>query len=402
MGLIALRYCAYGGFFALAAYFAIQRGVATHPLAWMIIIIGTVLSFATMYVQPELFSFVFMFLIVWLYFFIRSIGVRAWVLCYFFPLIIVVWVNTHGAFVLSAVFFLAVGLGEICNAASGSIKAMPTQLRTHLFLALALCLPALLANPYGYALPLDLISGNFYSSAELKMFAHTIMAYVPTSFSNAPPNYALDYLLLAMVIYVFLLWQLLKLKQIDWVVIFAFLAYSFIFVQFGRATYPLAPVFVFASLDLLTIKTDSWAWPQTPTPKLLIIIFCILSTSLISWRLCIEDACFSHFWGKTSVAVHFPVEEANYIRQMPAVTKVGNFYGDGGYLLYQLWPRQLVMIDPRYFPFKSWFTEYLQFESGHNISQFIATHHADAWLVPHDMLAIMQWFLKLNPRLGLP
>ena len=32
IGLIVLRYLAFGGFFALAAYFAIQRGVAIHPL----------------------------------------------------------------------------------------------------------------------------------------------------------------------------------------------------------------------------------------------------------------------------------------------------------------------------------------------------------------------------------
>ena len=392
MGLIALRYGAYSGFFVLATYFAIQRGVATNPLAWIIIILGTVLSFAAMYVQPELFSFVFMFVLVWLYFFIRGIGVRAWALCYFFPLIIVLWVNAHGAFVLSALFFMAIGLGEICNVAFSSTKAMPTQLRIHLFLALALCLPALLVNPYGYALPLDLISGNFYSISELKMFSQTIMAYLPTFLANAPPDYALDYLLLAMVVYVFLLWQLLKTKQIDWVVIFAFLAYSFLFVQFGRATYPLAPVFVFSSLELLATKTGSWAWPRAKYSRIVIALFSAACICLIAWRVINTTICAGNLWTDPLIATMFPIEEADYIGQLPQVKKLGNTYDEGGYLLYRLWPATQVMIDSRYFPFKPWFEQYMRFENGQDIPKFISEHQADIWFVPHNKDSLMQWF----------
>ena len=240
MGLIVLRYLTFGGFFTLAAYFAIQRGVATNPLTWIIIILGSVLSFAAMLVQPELFSVVLMFITVWLYFFIRYAGVRAWPLCYLFPLILIVWVNSHGGFVLSALFFISVAVGEVLNAGFGLAKAMPIKLRMHFFLALALCLPALLVNPYGYALPLDILSGNFVSTAEMKLYSKIFPPYTPTYLSNSPPSYALDYLLIAMVIYSFLLWQALKNGQIDWVIILPFLAYSFVFVQFERFTYPLA------------------------------------------------------------------------------------------------------------------------------------------------------------------
>ena len=245
VGLIALRYIVLGGFFALAAYFAIQRGVATNPLAWVIIIVGSMLAFAATLVKPELFSFVFMCITVWLYFCIRNIGVKAWALCYLFPLIVIMWVNTHGAFVLSALFFISIGLGEVLNVGFGSPKAMPAKLRIHFFLALALCLPALLVNPYGYALPLDILSGNYLSVSALETFSHTNKAYWPTSAYNTPPNYAIDYLFMAIVIYIFLLWQLLKNQQIDFVSILAFLAYTYLFVQFARSTYPLAPVFVF-------------------------------------------------------------------------------------------------------------------------------------------------------------
>ena len=349
-GLIFLRYLAHGSFFALAVYFAIQRGVAINPLAWIIIILGTVLSFAAMYVQPELFSFVFMFVLVWLYFFIRGIGVRAWALCYLFPLIIVLWVNTHGAFVLSALFFMAIGLGEICNVAFSSTKAMPVQLRVHFFLALALCLPALLINPYGYELPLDIIHDGITHTSGLNTLSHSIIAFLPTFLANAPPDYALDYLLLAMVIYVFLLWQLLKTKQIDWVVIFAFLAYSFLFVQFGRATYPLAPVFVFSSLELLATKTGSWAWPRAKYSRIVVALFSAACICLVAWRVINVAICAGNLWTDPLIATMFPVDEADYIRQLPQVKKLGNTYGEGGYLLYRLWPTTKVMVARAIFP----------------------------------------------------
>ena len=109
IGLLTLRYLVYGGFFTLATYFAVQRGIAANPLSWLIIILGSVLAFNAMLVQPELFSLAFMYVVVWLYFFIRSVGIPARALCYLFPVIMVVWVNSHGAFVLSALFFISVG-----------------------------------------------------------------------------------------------------------------------------------------------------------------------------------------------------------------------------------------------------------------------------------------------------
>ena len=132
---------------------------------------------------------------------------------------------------------------------------MAAQLRGHFFLALGLCLPALLLNPYGYELPLDVTSGKFYSASEREMFAHSIGGWEPTSICNGPPYYAVDYLVAAMAIYLLLSWRPLKHKQIDWVVILAFLGYSFLYVIFIRATYFWPQCSYSPNLDQWRIKT---------------------------------------------------------------------------------------------------------------------------------------------------
>ena len=253
--------------------------------------------------------------------------------------------------------------------------------------------PALLLNPYGYELVLDIIRDYIFGTAGLKIIFANANAYTPTYAINTAPNYPIDYLLMAMASYVFLLWQPLRTRQIDWVVILAFFAYSLLFLQFARATYPLAPVFVFASIDLLASKTNSWAWPCTQTAKLLITAVCLLCIGIIGWRSVTAAVCIGNICSD-SITITYPVEEANYIQRLPTVRRIGNTDPDGGYLLYQLWPDKLVMIDTRGFPFQSWYAQYLPFDRGQEVQKFIDGHKAEVWLIPHDHIALMQWFLS--------
>ena len=338
IGIFTLKCFAYIGFFALAVYFALRGEHRLNPLIWVIISLGMVLAFVAQIAPLELFSFVFMYITVFVYFFIRAIGAKAWAICYLFPIIAILWVNSHGAFILSAAFFLSISCGEILNIWFGSPKALPAPLRIHFFIALALCLPALLLNPYGYELPLNIISGKFYSTSELETFAHAIGGWEPTSAHNVPPYYAIDYLLAAMAIYVILIWQPLQYKHVDWVAMLAFLAYSFLYVKFTRATYFLAPVFVFISLDLLTYQENRWIWPQALIPKLMIAVLCVLSVGIIDWRGVDAARCADKLWTGSMATSMLPVEEAEYIRQVPKLKKLGNTYNESGYFLYQLWP----------------------------------------------------------------
>ena len=113
-------------------------------------------------------------------------------------------------------------------------------------------------------------------------------------------------------------------------------------------------------------------------------------------------ACGVSLWTDPVIAATFPVEEADYIQQRPKIKKLGNTYDTGGYLLYRLWPTTQVMIDPRGFPFKAWIEQYMCFENGQNIQQFVAEHKVDAWFIPHDRTQLMQWFIMHQPNTWIP
>ena len=120
----------------------------------------------------------------------------------------------------------------------------------------------------------------------------------------------------------------------------------------------------------------------------------MLCAGLIGWRVLNTAICAGNLWTDPVVAATFPVEEAAYIQQMPKVTRLGNTYGEGGYLMYQLWPTTKVMIDPRLFPFRSLFVQEYRFELGQDIQPFVDQYKADAWFIPHNITVLIRWFFS--------
>ncbi|MCU7875795.1 MAG: hypothetical protein KZQ84_03190 [Candidatus Thiodiazotropha sp. (ex Lucinoma borealis)] len=399
-GLFILKYAVFLGIFLLALHFALKRGVANHPLTWLIILTGFGICLPSSIIKPELFSLYFMVVVIWLYYHIRVAGVRAWRLVYLFPLIITVWANTHGAFFLCALFFAATIMGELLNIKYSPDQAMPERLRRHYFYALLICIPAILVNPYGIELLFSIV--NLVITEGAQAYSSRIGAYQPTSIFNAPPYYMLDYMILAMVIFVVLLWQKMKLRQTDWVVILSFLAYCLLFVQMVRTTYYLSPVFMFAALDMLGFKEKSSLWPNKNIGKNMIVVLSGAAIGFLVWRIAyyeksIIDDPVGRFEAMQVVAHRFPKVEADYIESNLQGDKVGNVYDDGGYLIYRLWPEKKVLIDPRYFPFKAWIGGYFRFASeAKGIPKFLSTMKADYWLINYEKIKLFEWFSKSN------
>ncbi len=392
-GLIFLRYGAFFLIFLLGWRYAITRGIAAHPMTWTIILLGLALTWQAPLIKTELFTTAFFVIVVWLYFHMRYKGDQAWWMAYLLPLILAIWVNVHGAFVIASIFFVAAAIGEILNTKFCPNQAMPPRLKKHFFIALALCFPAILITPFGYDLPYLIISEILTH----KGFHGRISGYIPTFLFNIAPYYLLDYMLIAMMLFVFLIWQKLKHRQTDWTVILAFLGYCAIYTQLARVTFFLGPVFLFSSLDLLAEKKDSWAWTSSNTRKSILIVLCILITSLIGVRTVTNNICRLSSYKNGikqafGISLSFPIDETEYIKKNLSGKKIGNMYRDGGYLEYHLWPEKKTLIDTRYFPFRSWINDYFDFVDGKNISQFVNNNHADYWLVNYKFINPFNWF----------
>jgi hypothetical protein len=394
-GLITVRFCVYSLIFLLGWSYAIKRGIARNPLTWVIILVSLALVVPSFTVKPSLLSLSIMTITVWLYFYIRSTGDPARYLVYIFPLILMIWVNVHGGFIISSPFFILVGIGEFLNRKFSPRLSMPPVLQRHFFLALLMCGVAIFITPYGYKLPLDIIKLVLVQDVS---FIGRIAEYNPTFVVNTPPHYLLDYLILAMFIFIFLIWQQLKNRKIDWVVILVFITYCSLFTQMARLTSFLGPVFLFVGLDLLAYKEASWAWPNSRVKKFLLTVVCIIIFTLFGWRVISNNSCirvqdkFSRMFDVSSYVVSV---EAEYIANNLQGERVGNLYNDGGYLIYKLWPEKLVMIDPRYFPFEKWIKDYFeQFINAKDIAKFIKKYPADFWLIRYQEQLVYQWFFN--------
>ncbi|MFV1976324.1 MAG: hypothetical protein ACC651_11300 [Candidatus Scalindua sp.] len=394
-GLLAVRFAIFFLLFFLGWSYAVKRDIARHPLTWAIILLSLALVFPSYAIKPGLLTLGFMTIVVWLYFWIRSTGESARFLVYIFPLILLVWVNTHGGFFLVAPFFLLIAIGEVLNRKFSPRYSMTPLLQKHLLFALILCVGVVFVTPFGYEMPFDIIKLILKPD---NYFIGRIAEYRPTYALNSAPYYFLDYLILAMLIFIFLIFQQLKNGKADWVVILIFIAYSGLFVQMSRTTYFLGPVFLFVGLDLLANKDSSWAWSNSVISKFILTIASVGIFSLIGWRSISNNQCvrlqdmFSQMLDIRSYSISV---EAEYIAENIAGKRIGNFYDDGGYLIYRLWPDKKVMIDPRSFPYDDWIKQYFEeIGDGKNIPGFISEHPADFWLVRYEDHIIFDWFYK--------
>lgn len=395
VGLLFLRYFVFFSILLMAIQFAINKGLVSNPFSWCVILLSFSLCWPSMLIKPELFSVGMMSLIVWYYYNLRASGDKGWWYAYLYPVILIIWVNMHGAFFLSALFFASTIIGELFNLRFNPSQAMTRLLRKHYFIAMALCIPAILINPYGLALPLSIVESVVVNSSGDYGY---IGAYQPTYIFNMPPHFLLDYMIISMMLFVFLFWQKIRLKQTDWVVILSFLGYCALYTQMVRTTYFLAPVFLFSTLDMLRNDTVSIIWPKNNRAKYVVSIISLLIFGFISWRVFLFEKIVildpkARLDEMQIVGHRFPQLEADYILSSFEGEEIGNLYGDGGYLIYRLWPEKKVMIDPRYFPYKEWIDDYMKFTvEGIRSSEFVDTYKADLWLINYSKRKPFEWF----------
>lgn len=93
----------------------------------------------------------------------------------------------------------------------------------------------------------------------------------------------------------------------------------------------------------------------------------LLVTLMISYRGAWESyyTPYASSWCGFGITYWNPVAEAEFIAKYhPDCDEVYNDYDSGGWLIWRLWPKVKVMIDPRSFPFRHFYTDYINYERG--------------------------------------
>jgi len=388
--LFALKCVFISIFISLVVLYSWKNNLLYHPLSWLICLLGILMSAVGIdNIKPEIFSYLLITLMVYIWFSIKSSHKDKWWLCYLFPVIMLIWINCHGGVIFGMTFLGVIFIGEILNGFMFSKGTLKTRTRKHFFISIALCGPVTLLNPYGREYPLYLIQ-NFVIHTQAKLYDYmSVQAYQSIFHPRAASLHFVEYLVLACIILGILLWVQIKDRKLDWALILVNLVFAILYIKFLRVTYFWAVIFVFSALYLLTFRRPP-VWE-----KKRILHFCYLAVILSSFLFLIGQTTYDSWgrplWGFGNLYLN-PAEEAGFIRKHLSGIKMCNDYESGSYLLWALYPETKVFIDARYGPYESWYKEYNDFCSGKNVMPFFKKYPCDLWCLTYNS-PVLDYFI---------
>ncbi len=378
-GLFALRY-AVMLLPMLLLYWVGKNNVLTlSPLVWLAFLVCYLVSATSGgLLKPELFSFMLLSILVAIYFKIKTTE-KPENLCYLLPLVILVWVNTHGGFLVGYIFLGVIAVGEIANYLLRSPGALSIPTIKHLSIAALLTIAAVFCTPYGAAYPLHVARETLaISQQHISGLQAYKSIFAPEMYHLFQPLYLYISLLLTVPLFAEQVYR----RKIDYSVWLLSIVFVVLYFRYGRMTYFYAVVMVF-SLQYLLATSLIWRNIVTSRTRLLnisiwvaVVLMIGLSVHRFQDRVRFPTDTTSFNFGNSYLN---PNSEADFIDQYLPDHKICNGYNGGGYLLWKLYPRQQVMIDPRYFPFSSWFDEWLALSNQVNAQDLLAKFDCNVW-----------------------
>ncbi len=279
-------------------------------------------------VRPQIFSYFLAALLIFVLERWRKNGSKK--LLYFLPLIFVFWANLHAGVILGIAILGAYAAGLL-------IKRMKNRIPIALPLIIfALASLMTLLNPNGY----KVLTYNFDISAIVKdmgvMEWQSLLEYTVTWQSKV-------FIALMVISLAIVLWRLLRKKkffEIDWTSVFlilGFFAMPFLSIRhvgfFPIAAIPLVSSALSEIFSKKKIEVDSKQviWIVAGGLMALVIIGGIIRV-----------------WNRSVVNESLlPVKAVDFIEDNNISGPMFNFQSSGGYLIWRLWPRQLVFMDGR-------------------------------------------------------
>ncbi|MDQ6840017.1 MAG: hypothetical protein M3137_17235 [Actinomycetota bacterium] len=410
-GLFVLRYVVVAAVAALLWWFARRVGRGSSPVTVLVIVVVVLAAKAGTIIKPELLSFLLFTLVVGSYFQARWVTQhggdgRRWLVAV--PVIVLVWVNTHGAFILVVVFLVATALGEVANARFSRRAALPRRELAWLLGCWAACAVAVNLTPYGPRYPLQLV-GDYVLGDLARPDAAWNAAYRSIYAHSALGLHLIDYgVVMAVVLASVLVYRVVRGSgAINFAAVAAVVAYLPLFVLQLRATYLLAVVFGFAVMELLATP-DLPGEVRRSAPKALRARPVAASVATAAVIVLGARAGYGAYaaptagsWLGFGTGYVNPVVETAYLQRLqrdrPELgPRLYNIFDSGGYLLWRLYPHDRVMIDSRSFPYLSWFSEQFAFATGSDVAGFVARHPANVAVI--DLLKANTWeeFLRLD------
>ena len=391
--LFAFKYFSALLFLAALLDIAKREGLLSNPLVWALWLTGMAMAnHSGPVLKPEIFSFIGMIALNYLWYRVRLSPNKNSKLPYLFPLIVLIWANSHGGVIFGAIFICLMWLGEVMNSLFSLSQRLPTGTLRHLFIGSILSAAALFINPYGADYPRQLAETLLGSSLEeLK----TISDYQTAFSSQGKLLHLPEFFFLGVSFLIVLLISVFRSRSINWVFVLTNLFFGLLYCYMLRTTYFWGVTLAFTSVYTLSFASLPL---KAPTRKLRLVYLAapLLISTFVSITILYEKTSqpVLNRWFGYGMSMTNPVEEAHYIRDNLSAFKLGNDYDSGAYLLWSLYPGQKHMIDPRYFPFKTWYAEYYNALKGQDTQQFVNKMNCDVWCIGFLHREAVDWFQK--------
>lgn len=388
--LFATRYLVFVAAFAGLGWFAWRLKVAAHPLVWFAATLALLMSSGAFFLKPQLLSFGLMTALVVVCTWIRHRGDDAAPLVWALPVVMLVWVNTHGGFVVGLAYLVAFGAGEAANLAVAPSQALSPRLRTRFAIAALACVVVTALTPYGLAYPQQ------FFTEELSALDLSAVRDYDSIFATAQrPLRYVEYGAGAAVLVGLLTAARLARGGLDWSLVATNVLFAAMYAYYVRLTFFWAPIVVVSTIVLLA-DGPAWLWPASPQRRRMMAALVTAATLALGAFAVRADAATPVVgsWRGFGNGYWNPESEADYLARAFPVARLGNDYNSGGYLLWRLGPKTKVFMDARYFPYRAWFQEYLTLESTQGIEPLLKKYSTDVWCISLQLPRTVEWFRR--------
>ncbi len=384
--LSALRYLIPACFILLVMLFAKKRKLLFYPITAPLAAAALLAaSSSSAQIKPDMFSFLFMSLIVFILYKVRADEDSSGRGFFFLPLVFVLWVNSHGAFIFGLPFAALFLAGDIINSKLNPAAVMGSTKRRNLAIAVFLSFASSAVTPYGWKYPLQLASELSGGSYDLGLRA--IIAY--RSSAGDPVSMALlGITVMLLLIAVFLFG---RGRRIDAALFLTVIFYGVLYAVFQRTMFFWGPIFAFGALFAIDPDGGHVKFKKKPAvPLIAASLIALLFGAYSVYRAAAKP--YDGGWFGLGNSYVNSEAETEYIAANLRDYRIGNVYNNGGYMLWRLAPETPIMIDPRYFPFAGWFQDYIGFASRGRVDAFLSKRPFDVINVLYTDRQLMRYF----------
>lgn len=381
-----LHYLCFFSLIALFLYFNHKLNEPLNPFYIFLILLIMVAIHLNMGFRPEIFSLVLLGLTAFVYFYSITTEKN---LFWLYPIIMLIWVNSHGVFIFGMMFISAAFAGELMNYVLKRQTLSGKSLRKFM-VSVILSYAALIVTPYGYKWLLSIMT--YFTDPQFMSQARLLVAYQPVFYFFHPAKYIL---LSAAITYCILVTYLLMFKrQFNIPVVLVNVLFIYFSFMYGRSAYLYLPIWYFSMVFLISksgiyIRSKSFSSQIAP---IFLILFIVGSAWTVHWTLYWPQ---KHRYFGFGLGEYFPDKTADFLLEHKFEGPLFNTYELGGFLLWKLYPYYRVFIDGRHGPYsKIVADEYRQFEIGNNFEAFTKKYAFKTAIVKLDWLTLVGNFVN--------